>query len=335
MTRFQQTSPAGDREGRRGHRVLPLRPAHGAQRGRRRSRPLRHVGRRLPRGQRGARRRFPRNLLVTSTHDTKRSADARARIGAVASMPDAWATAGRRWPTRDLAGRTDGRSATCVLQNLLAAWPISRRAARRLRGEVAARGEGAHELGEPDEAYEAAVKRYATRLLTDEGFLADFEPFLAASPAGGRAPRARAAPAQAHRPRAARRLRRRRPVVPRPRRSRQPPAGRLGRPAGGARRAARRRRADARDREAPAHLARAGPAGAAAGGVRGRVHGRSTRATGPSRSCAATARCSSRSASARTLRRSCRRQASGSTCWPARRPTTGSCCWSAPTRSPR
>ena len=31
-------------------------------------------------------RRFPRNLLVTQTHDTKRSGDVRARIGALAGM---------------------------------------------------------------------------------------------------------------------------------------------------------------------------------------------------------------------------------------------------------
>ena len=30
--------------------------------------------------------RFPRNLLVTQTHDTKRSGDVRARIGALAGM---------------------------------------------------------------------------------------------------------------------------------------------------------------------------------------------------------------------------------------------------------
>src|SRR3954447_10157415 len=35
--------------------------------------------------------RFPRNLLVTQTHDTKRSGDVRARIGALAGMPDAFA----------------------------------------------------------------------------------------------------------------------------------------------------------------------------------------------------------------------------------------------------
>ena len=37
--------------------------------------------------------RFPNNLLVTQTHDTKRSGDVRARIGALAGMADEWARA--------------------------------------------------------------------------------------------------------------------------------------------------------------------------------------------------------------------------------------------------
>ena len=48
--------------------------------------------RRVPRRQPRARERFPRNLLVTQTHDTKRSGDVRARIGALAG-----------WPTRSRA----------------------------------------------------------------------------------------------------------------------------------------------------------------------------------------------------------------------------------------
>src|SRR4051794_37841666 len=42
-------------------------------------------------------RRFPLNLLVTQTHDTKRSGDVRARIGALSGMADAWAEHVRRW----------------------------------------------------------------------------------------------------------------------------------------------------------------------------------------------------------------------------------------------
>src|SRR3954467_14385974 len=42
-------------------------------------------------------RRFPRGLLTLSTHDTKRSADARARIGALAGMADEWCELVPHW----------------------------------------------------------------------------------------------------------------------------------------------------------------------------------------------------------------------------------------------
>jgi (1->4)-alpha-D-glucan 1-alpha-D-glucosylmutase len=128
-------------------------------------------------------RRFPRNLLVTSTHDTKRSADARARIGALASMPDDWAAAVRRWLdlTRDLVtdGAPDGAERYMLLQNVVAAWPIT---AERLEGfvEKSLREAKVHTTwAQPDEAYERAVRRYATGLLTHDAFVADLEAFLA------------------------------------------------------------------------------------------------------------------------------------------------------------
>src|SRR6201999_407960 len=43
--------------------------------------------------------RFPRNLLVTQTHDTKRSGDVRARIGALAGLADTFARHVRTWLT--------------------------------------------------------------------------------------------------------------------------------------------------------------------------------------------------------------------------------------------
>ena len=88
----------------------------------------------------------------------------------------------RRWLdlTRDLVtdGAPDGAERYMVLQNVLAAWPIT---AERLEGfvEKSLREAKVHTTwAEPDEAYEAAVKGYATGLLTHEAFLADFEPFL-------------------------------------------------------------------------------------------------------------------------------------------------------------
>jgi (1->4)-alpha-D-glucan 1-alpha-D-glucosylmutase len=125
--------------------------------------------------------RFPRNLLVTQTHDTKRSGDVRARIGALAGMPEAFAAHVRRWlvACRSLTagGAPDAVEQHFVFQTLLGAWPIE---PERLEAylEKAMREAKLHTSWvEPDEAHEAAVQAFARALYTHRPFLEDFEPF--------------------------------------------------------------------------------------------------------------------------------------------------------------
>ncbi len=126
-------------------------------------------------------RRFPRNLLVTQTHDTKRSGDVRARIGALAGMPEAFAAHVRGWlaACRSLTsgGAPGPVEQLFIFQTLLGVWPIS---AERLDAylEKALREAKVHTSWvSPDEAHEAAVKGFARALLGHRDFLRTFEPF--------------------------------------------------------------------------------------------------------------------------------------------------------------
>jgi (1->4)-alpha-D-glucan 1-alpha-D-glucosylmutase len=126
-------------------------------------------------------RRFPENLLVTQTHDTKRSGDVRARIGVLASMPDEFAAHVKNWLSvcRSL---TSGGAPTPVeqlfiFQTLLGVWPISE---ERLHGylEKAMREAKQHTTWvDVNEEHEAAVQAFARALLTHRDFLRTFEPF--------------------------------------------------------------------------------------------------------------------------------------------------------------
>ncbi len=127
--------------------------------------------------------RFPENLLVTQTHDTKRSGDARARIGALSALAEGWATCVRRsYELTDplvVDGAPDGQERYFIFQTLVGVWPIT---PERLAGYVEkALREAKRNTNwvERDEAWEERVKRFAVALLTYEPFVESFESFLA------------------------------------------------------------------------------------------------------------------------------------------------------------
>jgi (1->4)-alpha-D-glucan 1-alpha-D-glucosylmutase len=133
--------------------------------------------------------RFPGTLLPGTTHDTKRSADVRARIGAIAGMAGEWAEAVARWHELTSGLREgdapDWPEELLVYQTLAGAWPIE---VDRLEGylEKALR-EAKRNTSWIDQnaGWERAVKRFATGLLTHEPFLADFAPVQARIAAAG------------------------------------------------------------------------------------------------------------------------------------------------------
>ncbi len=77
-------------------------------------------------------RNWPATLLATSTHDTKRSEDVRARIVAISEIPELWRRslqrwrlANRRWKrTINDAEAPDANEEYLLYQTLLGTWPI-------------------------------------------------------------------------------------------------------------------------------------------------------------------------------------------------------------------
>lgn len=76
--------------------------------------------------------RWPHNMLATSTHDSKRSEDVRARINVLSEIPDAWEKSLRRWSRINRSKRIlcDGDLAPTrndeylLYQTLLGTWPL-------------------------------------------------------------------------------------------------------------------------------------------------------------------------------------------------------------------
>jgi (1->4)-alpha-D-glucan 1-alpha-D-glucosylmutase len=72
--------------------------------------------------------RFPEAMLTTMTHDTKRSADVRARLSALTWTPERWEARVRHWlelsAPLQTAGAPDDAERYFLFQTLLGAWPI-------------------------------------------------------------------------------------------------------------------------------------------------------------------------------------------------------------------
>ena len=85
--------------------------------------------------------RWPRSLLATTTHDTKRSEDVRARINVLSEMPHLWRKAVNRWARLNRRHRreVDGQPAPSrndeylFYQTLMGVWPLARAGRRGAR----------------------------------------------------------------------------------------------------------------------------------------------------------------------------------------------------------
>src|SRR5215213_3577689 len=125
--------------------------------------------------------RWPHGLLTSSTHDTKRSEDVRARIAVLSELPREWRAAVNRWVRLNRRGKTrvEGASAPdrndeyLFYQTLLGTWPwgmespdedfVERIDAFMLK---AARESQVHTTWiNPDEAYETALRQFVRAAL--------------------------------------------------------------------------------------------------------------------------------------------------------------------------
>ena len=128
-----------------------------------------------------AQREWPLGLLATSTHDTKRSEDVRARLALMSEIPDAWADAVGRWSAMNARHRTeagpDRNTEYLLYQTLVGAWPLEVDRAWSYVEKAAKEAKVHTSWTDPDRAYETALRDFVTTLLSDEAFVADLSAF--------------------------------------------------------------------------------------------------------------------------------------------------------------
>jgi (1->4)-alpha-D-glucan 1-alpha-D-glucosylmutase len=129
-----------------------------------------------------------RDLVPLATHDTKRSADVRARISMISADPEKFIAHVSRWEAKTSGflqgnGSPDALDRWMILQTLVGAWPIS---PERMEAFVtkALREAKRHTRWEaPEPAYESAAVSYARVLIESEATAdvrSEIEDFIAA-----------------------------------------------------------------------------------------------------------------------------------------------------------
>ncbi|MBU8542104.1 MULTISPECIES: malto-oligosyltrehalose synthase [Roseomonadaceae] len=128
---------------------------------------------------------WPQAMLATSTHDTKRGEDTRARLAVLATMPEEWTAAVRDWhailrPEGEGAG-PDRNDAYLLYQLLLGIWdPTDPALGPRLEAAMmkSLREAKRHSnWASPNAGYEGATMTLVRDALASRRFLEAFEPF--------------------------------------------------------------------------------------------------------------------------------------------------------------
>jgi (1->4)-alpha-D-glucan 1-alpha-D-glucosylmutase len=134
---------------------------------------------------------WPHTMIASSTHDTKRSEDVRARLGVLSEMPSAWRLMLRRWSKMNRARRVEVNGAPApsssdeylYYQVALGIWPVGGASSRELSAlqerlesymlKAAREAKQRTSWINPDAEYEAALARFIRDSLGNPLFVKD------------------------------------------------------------------------------------------------------------------------------------------------------------------
>jgi (1->4)-alpha-D-glucan 1-alpha-D-glucosylmutase len=135
-------------------------------------------------------RDWPGTLLATSTHDTKRSEDVRARISLLSEIPGEWGAAVSRWAGMNerhkVDGMPDANAEYLLYQVLVGAHPLDVDRAVAFMEKASREAKEHTSWVVPNPAYDEALAGFVRAALADAAFTTDLEAFAAPLVAAGR-----------------------------------------------------------------------------------------------------------------------------------------------------
>ena len=125
--------------------------------------------------------KFPFGLSSTSTHDTKRSEDVRARINVLSQIPNEWLHQVRQWMKENQKYKTnnfpDSNDEYLFYQTLFGAWPISISRISAYMAKATKEAKVFTSWVDPNQAYDEALQRFIESVLSDKEFISKFKKF--------------------------------------------------------------------------------------------------------------------------------------------------------------
>ena len=124
-----------------------------------------------------------RDMNATSTHDTKRGEDVRARLAVLSEIPAVWQASVSSWGERAADGwgdvPRDRAFELTMWQTLVGAWPLSVERAQRYAEKATREARTRTSWRKPDERYETARRAWLDRVYKDRALLDEIEQLAA------------------------------------------------------------------------------------------------------------------------------------------------------------
>jgi (1->4)-alpha-D-glucan 1-alpha-D-glucosylmutase len=130
----------------------------------------------------GTQAQWPYTMLDTSTHDTKRSEDVRARIHLLSEIPAQWAAAIGEWSEMNAKFKTgnypDLNTEYLLYQTLLGAWPIPRERLGLYMEKATREAKRMTSWISPNEAFDQALAAFLDSICQHDEFVQSLREFV-------------------------------------------------------------------------------------------------------------------------------------------------------------
>ena len=121
---------------------------------------------------------WPDTMLASSTHDTKRGEDVRARLCLLSEMPGRWAAAVREWSAMNDSPWPDRNAEYLFYQTLVGAWPLGPDRAQAYMEKAAREAGQGTAWTDIDIDYEEALRGRVTACLSNDRLMAAVGEFV-------------------------------------------------------------------------------------------------------------------------------------------------------------